>query len=1231
MRRPLSTSATHRHVLPQAARRRRLTPSMQMLPFSPLDYSGDDLLVAHLIDTKVHPMWLERLKKLERPAAKELIPSLRGENMLGFDAASSLVKKGTLFEWVLQQKRKHPDKVLLVRVGEFYETYGIDALMMVEYAGLNPMGSKAKAGCPIRNIQSTLDSLTRAGLTVAVFEELSDADAERGPPSKRIKRRVLAQIVSPGSSTYLYDLCLRADDVGYRESRPYVALMGTASGYSMCEIFIEEKFVRVADRLTQEAARVKVETAGAVEPIYMQDVSELLPFLPDYRITFKGHPTASHFHTAVLRDVCKNLQINPAEFQVVTGTDEDRPRPLYTSTVTQIGLIKTSSIPDLVLSLLPDNHAAHSNRFLRRWILSPPPYRLADSMRDLCTALSRLPCGLPPLRPVPIGKLVSLISARECNAPFFRDLQDCLSSTVAMLNPQGSLAQSVPTKLSDMFGEEDGSSSNKSKSKGKAKARGGTHHPFDGVVEPLMAILGHETGLATSRERLLDTGTRILDNITRVVRPVTEEDPRSYDPFGFIPRSFFDKNEEEFRGKVNPCASSEVDAAVAKCEEAALALSEAIVEDFFRVPQTLKDRVVSREGEVVDPVLQQMQQKNDLTFDIFNNAIYLKKKPPSNAPDPFTSATARKGAKLDAKQQQEPPVEFVHPIDRNNRILSNRWTTERVSLAVSRYVEAAEDAAAAVREALRTLSGELLMHLPTLTQSTHFLVILQAAASHVSASLCKGWCLPTLKPVGGQDMSMQLNGLVPYWMDGRDGILPVANSFDMDGLLLLTAPNMSGKSTLMRATTVAALLANCGLMVPCKSANVPRYDAFFVRTAAFDVPAEGKSAFALEMDDIRVMLRDCSPRSLVMVDELGKGTSARDGAALAGALLEALDSVPVRGIFATHLHELLHLPLETQTLSYHKMGVEVNDATGDVRWTYRLEDGICVDSLALATAKKFGLPKTVLDRAETLLNQFDETVRMPPVDFTPPPPFQHPRSTNINTRRGGDLFTSSPLAAAMDDDQDFPPFPPPHADDGVVASPSSFDAPPPPAPSPPPPPRPTTQGQPAALSVSPPSVTHVDAQIENILTELAISLGVMPSPSSPFPSPLHLQPGWQPPPVLEGSACVYVLQRAVGVGEGGRVEKEAYVGETEALGQRLLQHRMKPQWSDSATLVLPVGSRTHARLLEARTIAALRRDGIALSSDHDAQHIRFGSGQAQMGIATAGASNEAVGVHAGAP
>ncbi|CAN0336736.1 unnamed protein product, partial [Hapterophycus canaliculatus] len=100
------------------------------------------------------------------------------------------------------------------------------------------------------------------------------------------------------------------------------------------------------------------------------------------------------------------------------------------------------------------------------------------------------------------------------------------------------------------------------------------------------------------------------------------------------------------------------------------------------------------------------------------------------------------------------------------------------------------------------------------------------------------------------------------------------------------------------------------------------FDGFFLRTASYDIPAEDKSAFALEMDDVRVMLRDSSGRSLALVDELGKGTSARDGASLAGALLEEMDRVSITGIFATHLHELFDLPLHTETLSYKRMGID---------------------------------------------------------------------------------------------------------------------------------------------------------------------------------------------------------------------------------------------------------------------------------------------------------------------
>ena len=106
----------------------------------------------------------------------------------------------------------------------------------------------------------------------------------------------------------------------------------------------------------------------------------------------------------------------------------------------------------------------------------------------------------------------------------------------------------------------------------------------------------------------------------------------------------------------------------------------------------------------------------------------------------------------------------------------------------------------------------------------------------------------------------------------------VANTFALDGLFLLTAPNMSGKSTLMRSTAAAALLTSCGLCAPLDPGSyVKRFDNIFVRGASADIPTESKSAFGAEMGDIAALLRACGEGSLVFVDELGRGTSPKDG------------------------------------------------------------------------------------------------------------------------------------------------------------------------------------------------------------------------------------------------------------------------------------------------------------------------------------------------------------------
>ena len=189
---------------------------------------------------------------------------------------------------------------------------------------------------------------------------------------------------------------------------------------------------------------------------------------------------------------------------------------------------------------------------------------------------------------------------------------------------------------------------------------------------------------------------------------------------------------------------------------------------------------------------------------------------------------------------------------------------------------------------------------------------------------------------------------------------------------ILTAPNMSGKSTLMRSTAAAALLTACGLCAPLgPGSKVRRFDTLFVRGASADVPTEQKSAFGAEMGDIAAMLRCCGDRSLVFVDELGRGTSPRDGTRLAGAVLEAIASSGMSGIFATHLHDILDLPLRCRDRIVNKrMAIHERDRRGgelsQYCWTYRLEDGVCRDSMALVTAKRFGLPRHVIDRAEEL-------------------------------------------------------------------------------------------------------------------------------------------------------------------------------------------------------------------------------------------------------------------------
>ena len=325
-------------------------------------------------NSKISSYWLRQLSKLEHFTARSLLLQLIPDNEFGYDNIQP-IRQNTFLNYALEQKREHPDKIILVRSGDFYETYGVDSLMLISYSGLNPMGNKPKAGCPAKNVQYYLNGLTDAGLSIAIYEEVTDNDANKGPSSKvtKIKDRYFSQIVSPGSPIYNYNLCLKPNEIEYRENYPAIGLLKTVHGYTYCEIHFDEKTISISQRMTDEAIRILLDSTKPIEPIYIQDIDlqNDLTFLTHKNLIIDrlNNYDEKEFPNQVLRKLARNFGLNTDEFRIIKKVYGNRPSFIYTSTAMQIGLKENQYVPDLIKYLLPKNQPAHSYRFLRKWYL----------------------------------------------------------------------------------------------------------------------------------------------------------------------------------------------------------------------------------------------------------------------------------------------------------------------------------------------------------------------------------------------------------------------------------------------------------------------------------------------------------------------------------------------------------------------------------------------------------------------------------------------------------------------------------------------------------------------------------------------------------------------------------------------------------------------------------------------------------------------------------------------
>ena len=194
-----------------------------------------------------------------------------------------------------------------------------------------------------------------------------------------------------------------------------------------------------------------------------------------------------------------------------------------------------------------------------------------------------------------------------------------------------------------------------------------------------------------------------------------------------------------------------------------------------------------------------------------------------------------------------------------------------------------------------------------------------------------------------------------------------------DRLLVVTGANMGGKSTVLRQAALIQILAQIGSFVPATSARLPIVDRIWTRVGASDDLASGRSTFMVEMTETATILHNATPRSLILLDEIGRGTSTFDGLSIAWAVAEYLHNSPehaAKTIFATHYHELTELAENLPGAKNYQMAATERD--GDVVFLHKLQQGTAKKSYGIAVARLAGLPSSVLERAKDVLAKLEK-------------------------------------------------------------------------------------------------------------------------------------------------------------------------------------------------------------------------------------------------------------------
>ena len=780
----------------------------------------------------VHDTILNHLRHLQTEEARRVL-NAGGMPMPGWHLGIASKKK-SLTAQAEAFKAEFPDCVILLRVGEFFEAFGVDAVLILDTCQQTYKGNGVCIAS--RTIQARLDRLVARGLRCALFEETSVCVQPR--------HRVFSQIVTDATPIYLRAPSSAADGEDAPEEKPVVAVGIVSDGrwdVSLCFVSTRRYFSHVQI----DAAMVTPILSQAATPIVcVGERAALLLAKKDSHVCL-GRAAETSVEERLLDYVQATYHVPRAHMRRTRPpTDSGSCMPLPWFTRQQLGLCgNDAATPSLVAACLTPRASLVIRRQMLAWLTAPPPH--ADTLRRVVAGLVSSTAPLPTLA---VGRHERCIAARlRADVAGLTALHvnvEAIIAALATCDQQCSLSPCCPA--------------------------------------------GELAWRIACREMAHPTATHF----------------------------------------------AEVDAL----------LGPALATLGVAVGGRWKDAVGAHMRDLLDVCRLAMAQR-DAYLDAYLPQQWVRER----------QWTHMYGASAEDDPTTEGDPETIACFDKNLQRHTDRHTTRALYELDTCCIAAQAMLEEARERELRKLCAALVEHEAALFVADTWARELSTIAEHVRA-VGRLWTHATVST----DASLRCRGMLPYWMYSNG----VPNSVELlsGTSVVLTGANGGGKSTLLRSVASVALLAQCGLMVPCAVASVPPFAHIFLRISGQDCVVQRQGSFAAEMHDMSTMLRAASVEpALILLDEPCRGTTTSQGVALLDAILCNMPALATV-VITTHFVELQAPTCEWMQLTFTSREQDERDC-GRYVPSYRLSHGKSNDSMALSIALAAGLPEAIVGAA----------------------------------------------------------------------------------------------------------------------------------------------------------------------------------------------------------------------------------------------------------------------------